>query len=67
MNRKKPLELRRTAAISTSVTPSQKDRIRAAAYVREQIPADFVRTIVLAEVERIEKEQAKQSRQRGTK
>lgn len=65
MNRKKPLELRRTAAISTSVTPSQKERIRAAAYAHEQIPADFVRTVVLEAVEKVEREQAR--REKGSK
>lgn len=62
MKRKKPLELRRTAAISTSVTPSQKERVRSAAYHREQIPADFVRTVVLEAVEKVEKEQARRAR-----
>ena len=65
MNRKRAPELRRTAHISSTVTTSQKERIRAAAYTREQIPADFVRTVVLEAVEKIEKEQARQ--QRGTK
>ena len=62
MNTKKPLELRRTAAISTSVTPSQKERVRSAAYYREQIPADFVRTVVLEAVEKAEREQARRER-----
>ena len=56
------MELRRTAAIATSVTPSQKERVRSAAYYREQIPADFVRTVVLEAVEKIEREQARRER-----
>lgn len=65
MNRKRAPELRRTAHISSTVTPSQKERIVAAAYAREQIVSDFVRTVVLAEVEKVEREQARQ--RRGTK
>lgn len=65
MNRKRAPELRRTAKLQSTVTPSQKERIVAAALAHEQIPADFVRTVVLAEVEKIEREQAR--RERGSK
>lgn len=65
MNRKRAPELRRMAAIQSTVTLSQKERIVAAAFTREQIPADFVRTVVLEAVERVEKEQAR--REKGSK
>lgn len=65
MNRERPPELRRTTTFQASVTPSQKERIKAAAYAREMITSEFVRSVVLAEVEKIEREQAR--RERGSK
>lgn len=65
MERGKVPELRRTAVIQAAVTPSQRERIKAAAAYREMMTSEFLRGLALAEVERIEKEQAR--RQRGTK
>lgn len=51
----RPAELRRTAGVSFSLTPGEKERLIAAAHGGGEIVSHFVRRLVMAEVERSER------------
>ena len=63
----RPPELRRTKQVSTTMTPRDAERVRAAALETGRITSEFVRDILLAETARIERKAAKLAQAPGNR
>ena len=61
----RPPELRRTKQVSTTMTPRDAERVRTAAFETGRITSEFVRDVLLAETERIERKVAKLAQASG--